>query len=51
MELDEDDGQLRYEIEMKSKKQEATIEIDAYTGDIAVMEIDEDDDEDNDDEE
>jgi len=49
LELDEDDGQLYYEIEMKSKKKEADLEINAYTGDILVMEIDNDDGDDHDD--
>ncbi|ALX49157.1 PepSY domain-containing protein [Lentibacillus amyloliquefaciens] len=47
LELDEDDGRLVYEIEMKSKNNEADIEIDAYTGEIVVMEIDDNDDDDD----
>ncbi|TFJ92074.1 PepSY domain-containing protein [Lentibacillus salicampi] len=47
MELDEDDNRLYYEIGMISKNKEADIEIDAYTGDILVMEIDSDNDDDN----
>ncbi|WP_010529394.1 PepSY domain-containing protein [Lentibacillus jeotgali] len=51
LELDEDDGQLYYEIKMKSKKKEAEIEVNAYTGNIMVMEIDGNDDDDHDDHE
>ncbi|MFD1361996.1 PepSY domain-containing protein [Lentibacillus salinarum] len=40
MELDEDDDRLYYEIEIEGKNKEAEIEIDAYTGEILVMEID-----------
>ncbi|QKY71196.1 PepSY domain-containing protein [Lentibacillus sp. CBA3610] len=49
MELDEDDGRLYYEIEMKSENKEAELEIDAYTSEILVMEIDSEDDDDDDD--
>ncbi|GGJ90783.1 hypothetical protein GCM10007063_11770 [Lentibacillus kapialis] len=49
LELDEDDGRLYYEIEMRSEKKEADIEINAYTGDILVKEVDHDDDDDHDD--
>lgn len=43
LELDEDDGRLIYEIEIKNGKEEADFEIDAYTGDILVIEMDTDD--------
>lgn len=39
-ELDEENGRMIYEIEIKSKGQEAEIEIDAQTGEILVIEID-----------
>ncbi|WP_158701560.1 PepSY domain-containing protein [Lentibacillus sp. Marseille-P4043] len=42
-ELDEEDGRLIYEIEMHAINKEAEIEIDAYTGEIIVLSIDEDD--------
>lgn len=40
IELDEDDGQLIYEIEVKNGHQEADIEIDACTGEILLIELD-----------
>ncbi|WP_163971728.1 PepSY domain-containing protein [Oceanobacillus halotolerans] len=41
IELDEDDGRLRYEIELEDGDREAEIDIDAFTGEIIVLEIDE----------
>ncbi|MFC4025346.1 PepSY domain-containing protein [Oceanobacillus longus] len=41
-ELDEDDNQLIYEIEVKNSNKEAEFEIDAITGEIIEMEIDKD---------
>ena len=43
IELDKDDGRLKYEIEMKNGNQEAEIEIDAYTGEILFMSTEDDD--------
>ncbi|WP_368654006.1 PepSY domain-containing protein [Ornithinibacillus sp. 4-3] len=43
MELDRDDGRLIYEIEIVNGNEEAEIEIDAYTGEILVLDIDIDD--------
>lgn len=40
IELDEDDGQLRYEVEIEKGESDAEIVIDAYTGDILIIEID-----------
>src|SRR5690625_1169197 len=42
VELDEDDGRLIYEIEIKANGEEADFDIDAMTGEIIVIEIDED---------
>ncbi|MEI3614719.1 PepSY domain-containing protein [Pseudogracilibacillus sp. SO30301A] len=42
VELDEEDGRYIYEIEIKANGEEAEIEIDAMTGEIIVIEIDED---------
>ncbi|SDR05862.1 PepSY domain-containing protein [Virgibacillus salinus] len=39
IELDEDDGRLLYEMEMDTNKREAEIEIDAYTGEVLVLDI------------
>jgi len=40
MELDEDDGRLVYEVEIENNEDEATMEIDAYTGQVIIVEID-----------
>jgi len=42
IELEEEDGRLIYEVEIERGEQEAEIEIDAYTGEIIVIEIEED---------
>lgn len=44
IELDYDDGKYEYEIELQSKKEEADITIDATTGRVLELELDEDDD-------
>ncbi|RKQ30912.1 PepSY domain-containing protein [Oceanobacillus halophilus] len=46
LELDDDDGRLVYEIEMYKGNSEAEIEIDAYTGEVLVIEIETEDDDD-----
>jgi uncharacterized membrane protein YkoI len=40
IELDKDDGRLVYEVEIKNKGEEAELEIDARTGEVLEMEID-----------
>lgn len=42
IELDTEDGRLIYEVEIERGDKEAEIEIDAYTGEIILIEIDED---------
>ncbi|ASN07112.1 PepSY domain-containing protein [Virgibacillus necropolis] len=48
IELEEDDGRLTYEIEIKNGKKEADIEVDANTGEVIVVSLEEDDDDDDD---
>jgi uncharacterized membrane protein YkoI len=43
IELDEDDGRWIYEVELKKGKQEADMEIDAYTGEILFLSVEYDD--------
>jgi len=43
VELDKDDGRLKYEIEIKNGNREAEIEIDAYTGEILFLSTEDDD--------
>jgi len=40
IELDEEDGKLRYEIEIENGEMEAEVVIDAYTGKVVIIEID-----------
>lgn len=40
VELDEDNGNLRYEVEVVNGEMEAEIEVDAYTGKVIMIEID-----------
>ena len=44
LELDEDDGLHIYEVEIENGEDEATIEIDAHTGEILMLELDIEDD-------
>lgn len=46
MELDKDDGRMKYEIEIINGEDESQIEIDAYTGEVIVVEIDREEEED-----
>jgi uncharacterized membrane protein YkoI len=43
VELEKDDGRLYYEIEIESSRGEAEIEIDAFTGNVLMVDIDLDD--------
>jgi uncharacterized membrane protein YkoI len=46
--LDEDDGKLEYEVELRNGKEEIEVTIDADTGDVTYTEIEMDDDQDDD---
>ncbi|MFD1038346.1 PepSY domain-containing protein [Virgibacillus byunsanensis] len=48
MDLDDDDGRLIYEIEIRKGNREAELDIDAYTGEVLVLEIEVDDEDDYD---
>ena len=43
LELDEDDDRFIYEIQIEKQEDEADIEIDAYTGEVILVDIDKDD--------
>ena len=40
IELDEDDGLLKYEVELRTDRGEAEVEIDALTGNVLEVELD-----------
>lgn len=42
IDLEEDNGRLIYEVEIENGDREAEVEIDAYTGEVILIEIDED---------
>lgn len=48
IELDEDDGKYVYEVEVENQNGEATIEIDAYTGKVVLLDIESEVDDDDD---
>lgn len=49
IELDKDDGRFIYEIELRTKRGEVEVELDAYSGKILKVDYDDDDDDDHDD--